>query len=120
MHRDSQFIDYRAFDSKGIVPRFEFGYGLSYTTFKYSGLQLQKKGTPWSTYPAAAKIVKGGNPHLWDELVKVSAVVQNSGSVNGDEVAQLYVGIPNGPVRQLRAFEKVSVDSGKSARSHSP
>ncbi|KAJ6029862.1 hypothetical protein N7499_012278 [Penicillium canescens] len=113
---EGQFIDYRAFDSKGIVPRFEFGYGLSYTTFKYSGLQLQKKSTPWSTYPAAAKIVEGGNPHLWDELVKVSAVVQNSGSVNGDEVAQLYVGIPNGPVRQLRGFEKVSVNSGKSAK----
>jgi beta-glucosidase len=89
---------------------------LSYTTFKYSGLQLQKKGTSWSTYPPSAKIVEGGNPHLWDELVKVSAMVQNSGSVNGDEVAQLYVGIPNGPIRQLRGFEKVSVNSGKSAK----
>ncbi|OQD80752.1 hypothetical protein PENANT_c033G08775 [Penicillium antarcticum] len=103
---EGEFIDYRAFDAQGIVPRFEFGYGLSYTTFKYSGLQLQKKSTPWSTYPPAAKIVEGGNPHLWDELVKVSATVQNSGSANGDEVAQLYVGIPNGPVRQLRGFEK--------------
>ncbi|KAJ5756909.1 beta-glucosidase M [Penicillium nucicola] len=112
---EGQFIDYRAFDSQGIVPRFEFGYGLSYTTFKYSSLQLQKKSTPWSTYPAAAKIVEGGNPRLWDELVHVSATVQNSGSVDGSEVAQLYVGIPNGPVRQLRGFEKVPLQRGKSA-----
>ena len=111
---EGQFIDYRAFDSKDITPRFEFGFGLSYTTFKYSGLKLQKSSKPTSQYPPTADILEGGNPHLWDELVTATVQVQNSGSVDGAEVAQLYLGIPGGPVRQLRGFEKVTISSGKS------
>lgn len=111
---EGQFIDYRAFDSKDITPRFEFGFGLSYATFKYSGLQLQKSNKPTSQYPPHADIMEGGNPHLWDKLVTVTVQVHNSGSVDGDEVAQLYLGIPGGPVRQLRGFEKVNIGSGKS------
>lgn len=111
---EGQFIDYRAFDKKGIDPRFEFGYGLSYTTFKYSGLKTQNSNKPTSQYPPSATVVEGGNPHLWDELITVTAEVKNAGSVDGDEVAQLYVGIPGGPIRQLRGFEKVSIASGKS------
>ncbi|CAI7676432.1 unnamed protein product [Penicillium pancosmium] len=111
---EGQFIDYRAFDKKGISPRFEFGYGLSYTNFKYSGLQTKKSGKSTSKYPPSADIVEGGNPHLWDQLMTVTAQVQNSGSVDGDEVVQLYLGIPGGPVRQLRGFEKVSIASGVS------
>jgi beta-glucosidase len=112
---EGQFIDYRAFDKKGITPRFEFGFGLSYTTFTYSGLKLQKNNKPTSQYPPNAAIVEGGNPHLWDELITVTAQVENSGSVGGDEVAQLYLGIPGGPVRQLRGFDKVAIGSGKTA-----
>jgi beta-glucosidase len=111
---EGQFIDYRAFDEKGIAPRFEFGYGLSYTTFTYSDLSLGKTDQPSSLYPPSATVMQGGNPHLWDELVTVTVVVHNTGSVDGDEVAQLYVGIPNGPVRQLRGFEKVPIATGKS------
>lgn len=111
---EGQFIDYRAFDQKGIAPRFEFGYGLSYTSFKYSGLQTKKSGKSTSQYPPPADIVEGGNPRLWDELITVTAKVQNAGGVDGDEVAQLYLGIPGGPIRQLRGFEKVSIASGES------
>lgn len=112
---EGEFIGYRYFDSMDITPRFEFGFGLSYTTFKYSSLNVQKQSnSSGSKYPPAADIVGGGNPHLWDTLVTVTATVQNSGSVDGDEVAQLYIGIPNGPVRQLRGFEKISIPSGKS------
>lgn len=53
---------------------------------------------------------------MWDELVTVTAEVQNSGSVDGAEVAQLYVGIPNGPVRQLRGFDKVLLSAGETAQ----
>ncbi|KAJ5889003.1 beta-glucosidase M [Penicillium taxi] len=111
---EGQFIDYRAFDANDITPRFEFGYGLSYTTFNYSNLRLSKTKKTTTQYPPSATIVEGGNPHLWDDLVTVTAQVQNTGSVDGDEVVQLYIGIPGGPVRQLRGFEKVSVASGKS------
>lgn len=111
---EGQFIDYRAFDAKKIAPRFEFGFGLSYTTFDYSNLRVRKTNQPTSQYPPSAAIVEGGNPHLWDELVTVTGTVKNTGSMDGLEVAQLYVGIPGGPIRQLRGFEKVLIARGKS------
>jgi len=43
---------------------------------------------------------------LWDIVANVTAQVTNTGSVAGAEVAQLYVGIPGGPIKQLRGFEK--------------
>lgn len=110
---EGQFIGYRAFDKKDITPRFEFGYGLSYTIFKYSGLKIQKSNKPTSKYPPSADIMEGGNPHLWDILMTVTAEVQNAGDMDGDEVAQLYLGIPGGPIRQLRGFEKVHIASGQ-------
>ncbi|GLB02164.1 hypothetical protein AtubIFM57258_003505 [Aspergillus tubingensis] len=110
------YIDYRAFDKDNITPQFEFGFGLSYTTFDYSGLSIEKTNQTTSEYPPSATIQEGGNPRLWDELVTVTAEVQNSGSVDGAEVAQLYVGIPNGPVRQLRGFDKVLLSAGETAQ----
>ncbi|KAJ6110171.1 beta-glucosidase M [Penicillium sp. IBT 16267x] len=108
------YIDYRAFDKNAIEPQYAFGYGLSYTTFDYSKLKVSKKSSSLSKYPAKASILPGGNPRLFDTLVTVSATVRNTGTVDGQEVAQLYVGIPNGPLRQLRGFEKVLIKSGKS------
>ncbi|RAK86347.1 beta-glucosidase [Aspergillus costaricaensis CBS 115574] len=110
------YIDYRAFDKDNITPQFEFGFGLSYTTFDYSGLSIEKTNETTSEYPPSATIQEGGNPRLWDKLVTVTAEVQNSGSVDGAEVAQLYVGIPNGPVRQLRGFDKVLLSAGETAQ----
>ncbi|KAL4983738.1 putative beta-glucosidase M [Aspergillus falconensis] len=109
------YIDYRAFDRDGVVPQYAFGYGLSYTTFDYSDIKISKKsaGAP-SAYPAKASILPGGNPHLFDNLVTVTATIANTGKVDGQEVAQLYVGIPNGPARQLRGFDKVFIKSGSS------
>lgn len=108
------YIDYKAFDASGITPRYEFGFGLGYTTFAYSGLSVSRVGNPGRSYPANANIVPGGNPNLFTTVATVSATVTNTGLRDGTEVPQLYIGIPGGPVRQLRGFEKVTVARGAS------
>jgi beta-glucosidase len=94
-------VGYRWYDAKDIAPLFPFGYGLSYTTFAFSGLSLSR--------PA----VNG------TQDVRVSAVVTNTGHRAGSEVAQLYLGDPPGtgePPRQLAGFQRVSLAPGASAR----
>lgn len=110
------FIDYRHFDAQNIDPRYEFGFGLSYTTFNYSNLVISQSSTAnTSRYPTGA-IVQGGQSDLWDELVRVTADVQNTGTVNGTEVAQLYLQVPdtNRP-RVLRGFDKPLLNAGETA-----
>lgn len=105
------YTDYRYFDANNIEPRYEFGYGLTYTIFNYSNLVISTNGSgSIDEYPAAAETEQGGNPHLWDTVATVTATVANTGTFAGYEVAQLYVGIPEGPIRQLRGFEKVFID----------
>lgn len=113
------FVDYKRFDASNIEPRYEFGFGLSYTTFNYSGLALtQAPNASLPAYPSG-EVLMGGQKDLWDVLVNVSATVKNTGSVDGAEVAQLYVALPGGgsgstPIRQLRGFEKPLLTAGSS------
>jgi beta-glucosidase len=103
------YVDYRRFDAMNITPRYEFGFGLSYTTFAYSGLVIAKiAGANTATYPTGA-IRQGGQADLWDVLVEVSAQVKNTGNMDGMEAAQLYLGIPGAPARQLRGFDKEAI-----------
>ena len=80
-------------------PLFPFGHGLSYTTFKYSGLKL-----------SANKIKADGQ-------MNVSLDVTNTGKRTGDEVVQLYVHEERSsvkvPVEELRGFQRVSLKSGE-------
>lgn len=105
------YIDYRAFDAQNITPRYEFGYGLSYASFHYSGLAITPlDNVDTSPYPCqSTPIVQGGHPQLWDTLYTVFINVTNAGSVPGREVAQLYLGIPNAPLKQLRGFERTKI-----------
>jgi beta-glucosidase len=110
------YIDYRAFDRDGIEPRFEFGYGLSYTEFAYSNLNILQSNASTAEYPSAnISIIQGGHPELWDILFNITASITNIGDVAGAEVAQLYLGIPGAPIRQLRGFDKVMVQPNTTA-----
>ncbi|KAH8923646.1 glycoside hydrolase family 3 protein [Atractiella rhizophila] len=110
---ESLKIDYRWFDSKGIEPRYEFGYGLSYSSFSYSNIKLQK------TYKRDQKALQrtaepfvgaDGYKSLYDIIAVVSASVTNTGKYTASEVAQLYVEFPESvgePPRVLRGFDKL-------------
>ena len=110
------FIDYRHFDAQNITPRYEFGFGLSYTTFEYSGLSASMVSNASQPYPTG-EIAQGGQEDLWDVLVVVKANIANTGKMDGKEVAQLYLGLPgeSNPAKQLRGFAKPFISAGKTA-----
>ncbi|KAF4826000.1 putative beta-glucosidase D [Colletotrichum tropicale] len=112
------YIDYRYFDSKNTTVRFPFGHGLSYTTFSYDKVDATATNQTAlsSKYPTGA-LFPGGQADLWDEVVSVKTKVQNTGAIEGSEVAQLYVTFPAEaaqPTRVLRGFEKINVAPGQS------
>lgn len=108
------FIDYRAFDSKNITPRYEFGFGLTYSNFSYSDIVISSPVSNLSTYPVG-EIIPGGAADLFDNVLSISATITNTGGVAAAEIAQLYLGIPGAgqPVRQLRGFDKVYLQPGE-------
>lgn len=110
---EGNYIDYRYFDAYNVTPRCEFGYGLSYTNFTYSDLKINSP-SELSTYPTG-KLSVGGFEDLWDTVASASVTVQNTGSVDGADVPQLYIEYPKSakqPVRQLRGFDNVDIKTG--------
>jgi beta-glucosidase len=102
------YIDYKHFVKEGIEPRFAFGFGLTYTEFEYSGLVVDVDTTATASRlpPKPEIVLQGGIDSLWDEVARVRCTVENVGDVGAKEVAQLYIGIPGGPDKVLRGFEK--------------
>ncbi|TVY32112.1 putative beta-glucosidase G [Lachnellula subtilissima] len=100
-------IDYRYFDAKNISVRYEFGFGLSYTTFEMSDLQIVE-----NQVAGDETVQPGGKLELWEGLYTVTINVTNTGAVEGAAVPQLYVTIPGAPPKQLRGFEKVNLAAG--------
>jgi beta-glucosidase len=98
-YEDGIFVGYRHFENKNIKPLFPFGFGLSYTTFKYNDLKLSSK-----------EIAK-------NDKLTVTLNVKNTGSVKGSEVVQLYVKDVQSsierPVKELKGFNKVSLNPGE-------
>jgi len=98
-HTEGIFVGYRWYDQQGETPLFPFGYGLSYTTFRYSGLQ-------------SSMAADGG--------LNLTFQVTNTGPVAGGVVPQVYLGPPDRPpagaafaVRTLAAYTRVSVGAGQ-------
>lgn len=110
-------IDYRHFDAANITPRYEFGFGLTYTTFSYDNLVITQNSTANTSQYPTGPVLEGGQADLWDALVSVAAEVRNEGAVNGSEVAQLYLETPadsgTGRPRALRGFEKPFLGAGE-------
>ena len=100
LHTPSLFVDYRHFDAANIKPRFEFGFGLSYTKFGYSSLSITivDGGQDQDTQLEANWLAGKPNPHgvgvstaLWlhRPAYDISFTVQNMGNVAGTEVRRL-------------------------------
>jgi beta-glucosidase len=99
VYQEGLLVGYRWFDTKNIKPLFPFGYGLSYTTFKYSNLNL----------------VPG--PEALGAPVTVEFELANTGKRAGAEVAQVYVqeaspSVPR-PLKELKGFKKVLLQPGE-------
>ena len=92
----SYYLDY------GAYPLFPFGYGLSYTTFRYSDIALDRE------------------VYAEDGTIDVSFTLTNTGECDGTETVQVYVrdlvGSVTRPVKELKAFERVALKAGESRR----
>ncbi|KAF2120340.1 glycosyl hydrolase family 3 C-terminal domain-containing protein [Lophiotrema nucula] len=108
------YLDYRYFEKNNLTARFPFGHALSDSTFEYSNITVHSQNTSsLSTNKyATGTLIPGGPADLFEEVLSISIVVRNSGSVAGAEVAQLYISSPEEaqqPVKVLRGFKKSKV-----------
>jgi beta-glucosidase len=115
---EGNLIDYKEFDATNASVAYEFGFGLSYTTFNLSNLNAKVVVANASrTANPDAPILPGGNTELWATLATVDVTISNTGKRDGATVAQLYLSYPDeadAPVRSLRGFEKATLSSGSS------
>ena len=90
-YREALFVGYRYFDTFDVPVRYPFGFGLSYTSFEYSDLKVDEKGATFT--------------------------IKNTGSCDGAEIAQLYVGLKGGKIlrarKELKGFVKVFLAAGE-------
>jgi len=109
VYKEGVFVGYRGYERSGLKPLFPFGYGLSYTTFRYSNLKVR----PIGVAPAA------GDPP--NQLrYEVSWDVTNTGTRSGADVSEVYVGekhpaVPR-PARELKGFARVNLRPGETRR----
>jgi beta-glucosidase len=103
-YKEGVLVGYRHYDANRIEPAFEFGFGLSYTSFDYRNLAIRP-----------ARLGSGS-------LAEVKVTVGNTGTRTGTAVPQLYLGMPSPstgvkqPPKQLKGFQKFSLDPGENRR----
>ncbi|KAN0079808.1 glycoside hydrolase family 3 protein [Tylopilus felleus] len=129
-YTEGLFIDYRWFDYKNITPRYEFGFGLSYTIFSYSNLAITpiaSMDTPqtdlidnWAN-GGATPIAEGSTTALWLHMpaFQVTFNVTNTGYYYGGDVPQLYLHHPASamePPSILKGFTNVVLEPGQTAQ----
>ena len=94
-YRESIFVGYRFYDTTNTDVLFPFGYGLSYTTFEYSNLQINLK----------------------KDEIDVKFTIKNTGDIKGKEIAQLYISQKNPKIfkakKELKGFEKIELEAGE-------
>jgi beta-glucosidase len=98
-YEEGIYVGYRYFNTFKVKPAYEFGYGMSYTTFAYNSIKV--------------------NRSTFKDKISVTLNVTNTGKVPGREVVQLYVSAPKGkldkPAQELKGFAKTSqLEPGKS------
>ncbi|MDP4176409.1 MAG: glycoside hydrolase family 3 C-terminal domain-containing protein [Bacteroidota bacterium] len=97
-YSDGIYVGYRHFEKNNIKPLFSFGFGLSYSTFKYSDIMISPKAS------------KNGK-------VNVTFTIQNTGNNEGEEVAQLYLrdvqSSIDKPLKELKGYKKVHLKAGE-------
>jgi beta-glucosidase len=93
-YKEGVLVGYRYFDTEKVEPQFPFGFGLTYTSFRFKHLKVVRTG----------------------DVEKVSFDLTNTGSRAGAEVAQIYVAPPPGklgrPVHELKGFRKIMLPAG--------
>lgn len=97
-YRESVFVGYRYYETAKVAVRYPFGYGLSYTTFAYSDMEVSETG--------------------------VSFILTNTGIIDGAEIVQMYVGLPGAkifrPKKELKGFRKVFLKAGECVKVRIP
>jgi beta-glucosidase len=114
-YSEGLYVGYRGYEKRNIKPLYAFGYGLSYTKFGFSNLEIKPSGQNDNNVLAKVSF-PASKPD--DDIAEVSFTVTNTGKRAGAEVAQLYVGQENPsvdrPIKELKGFQKVYLQPGES------
>jgi beta-glucosidase len=124
VYKEGIFVGYRGYEKNGVTPEFPFGFGLSYTIFAYSDLDIESAEKDDDGEGRGAGKKRGESEKRGDSedkgLVRVSFRVSNTGKRAGAEIAELYVGQQNPtvprPIKELKGFKKVFLQPGESKR----
>lgn len=109
-YKEGIFIGYRYYDKRNMDVLFPFGHGLSYTTFRYSNISIEKDGVITNNCPVTLKLCD-------TDKIKVYVDITNTGNMAGAEIVQLYIknfiGLENRPEKELKNFDKVFLEPGE-------